>query len=151
MLSWKGPKGLGEQRRFMPHAGVFVEAEAKILLLHRVSGDFMGGTWCIPGGRGLGQPVESPEQGAIRELKEETRIEIGIIGLQFFDRAWIEDYMERGDVKYSMYRLPLTTIPKVTMDKHHDGFAWVTPETALEMKLMPFGAECIMRYAARRR
>ncbi len=55
-------------------AAVYVERGGEILLLERAAGGAMAGQWFLPGG--MIEPGELPEQGARRELWEETGLEI---------------------------------------------------------------------------
>lgn len=63
-----------------PAAGAVLIKEGKILLVKR-SIDPGRGNWCIPAG--FCEWTEHPQQTAIREIKEETGLEIKITG--FFD------------------------------------------------------------------
>jgi 8-oxo-dGTP diphosphatase len=55
---------------------IIIYPEDKILLIKRLTPPFVG-YWALPGGRA--EPGESVEQTAIREVKEETGIEIRLI------------------------------------------------------------------------
>ena len=70
-------------------AAVIID-RGRLLLIHRVkeSGDY----WVLPGGSV--EPGESPEEACVRELKEETGLEIGIVRLitRFENRGRDEIY-----------------------------------------------------------
>ena len=74
------PKGdvkecLRQRLGYVLSAGAAVfDDEGRILLMKRAD----NGTWCLPGG--MVEPHETPEQAAIREVKEETRQDVRLIG-----------------------------------------------------------------------
>lgn len=53
---------------------VYAERDGQILLLQRGEGSAMAGQWFLPGG--MVEPGELPEDGARRELREESGLEI---------------------------------------------------------------------------
>lgn len=55
-----------------------VEQDGKYLIGQRPAGVALAGLWEFPGGKV--EPGESPEQAAIRECREETGIEIAVVG-----------------------------------------------------------------------
>jgi len=61
-----------------PAAGVIIEKEGQILLVRRKYNPYKG-DWCLPAG--FIEYGESPEHCAVREVKEETNLEITLTGL----------------------------------------------------------------------
>jgi 8-oxo-dGTP diphosphatase len=76
---WRNPK---------PCAGALVVRDGRVLLLQRAIEPWSG-TWDIPGG--FCDAEEHPEQTALRELREETGLEVRITGLL---GMWIDRYGE---------------------------------------------------------
>ncbi|MGB8656773.1 MAG: NUDIX hydrolase [Candidatus Zixiibacteriota bacterium] len=62
----------------VPAAGVVIEKEGKILLVKRKFEPYKG-DWCLPAG--FMEYDESPEQCAIREIKEELNVDVKLNGL----------------------------------------------------------------------
>jgi ADP-ribose pyrophosphatase YjhB (NUDIX family) len=61
-----------------PAAGVIIEKEGQILLVRRKYNPYKG-DWCLPAG--FIEYGESPEHCTVREVKEETNLEIKLTGL----------------------------------------------------------------------
>lgn len=64
-------------RRFTSYGGAVLDEHGR-LLLREVAGHFKGYVWTLPKGRA--DPDETPEQTALREVREETGIEAEIVG-----------------------------------------------------------------------
>lgn len=94
--------------------------EGKILILHRTNADrdLEGGDWCLPGGHV--DYGESHEEAALRELFEETNINVDHVDLVI--------KKETDDVVINYYAVRLKEIPLVILDaSEHDGSKWVDP------------------------
>jgi 8-oxo-dGTP diphosphatase len=75
---------------------IILYPDNKILLIKRNTRPFVG-FWALPGGRM--DPGESLEQTVVREVKEETGLEVSIVSV-------VGDYVEIGireDVEYKYY------------------------------------------------
>lgn len=57
--------------------GAVVQSQEEVLLLHRPEGDFMGGLWELPSGKV--EPGEAFDAALIREVKEETGLDVSSI------------------------------------------------------------------------
>lgn len=71
---------------------------------------------------------EQPIDGAVRELKEETGIEVKAENLEFIEIDEHEHQYTNGDIAYFMtyrYRLSLNYVPKVTTDEESVGAVMV--------------------------
>lgn len=136
MISKERPEG------FEPNfevAGCYCEHEGKTLFLQRHSLKGYGNLWGIPAGKR--EPDEKPIQTAAREILEETGIslltnEMRTIGLYF--------------VEYPEYKFIFHTfhahVPDNKVNIKQDelqSFAWLTPEEALELDLVPDEDFCI--------
>ena len=108
-------------------SGCLVKAEEKILLVRRSKTDIKRpGLWEMPAGGVDGG--ETPEQGAIRELKEETSLEPKSIKL--FETHEIKT---ENDHKIFYCYLVEPTNTNVKLSFEHDAFQWVTKEEALKI------------------
>ena len=58
-----------------------VNKKDEVLILKRSKKGSFPGVWALPGGRG--EPGESPEETAIREVREETKIQLSLDSLLF--------------------------------------------------------------------
>ena len=105
--------------------GLIVNDEKKLLLVRSRKDDpTRPGTWDAPGGRlELG---ENPMLGVMREVKEETDLEIEVknpLGIHHFTR---DDGQHITMIVF--WCLPLST--EVKLDKENSEFKWVSPEEA---------------------
>lgn len=99
-------------------------------------------TWLLPGGRL--EADESPESGARREVREETGIEIEIVGLgaiaeQTFVRRGSDESYEFRFVTFVAEPLePDPTLPKTPDDDAIDAVAWRSsvPENTFDRDLV---------------
>lgn len=99
-------------------------------------------TWLLPGGRL--EAGESPESGARREVREETGIEIEIVGLgaiaeqRFVRRGSDESYEFRFATFVAEPLDPDPTVPKTPDDDAIDAVAWRSsaPENTFDRDLV---------------
>jgi mutator protein MutT len=98
-----------------------------------------GGKWGIPGGKL--EKGETAHQAAIREIKEETGLDLPQ-EIKHFGTVYIR-YPEI-DFIYHMYGHILTQIPEVVIDpREHEEYRWIRLEEALKLPLIPGEDECI--------
>jgi 8-oxo-dGTP diphosphatase len=101
-------------------AMVYAERGDEILLLRRAGGT-LSGQWYLPGG--AVEAGESPEEGAIRELQEESGLtpagELQLVGVY---RVW----QYGRDWLHVSYRCPVDG-EVVVSDEHHEAM-WIKPE-----------------------
>ncbi len=107
--------------QFHVHVDAIVRHGDEILIMKRAMG-FMSGAWYFPGGQ-LEQG-ESPEEGARREIKEETELEVP--GLRLF-KVWT--YQLAGG-EYALgitftCEVPPDTEPRI--NEEHLAARWVAP------------------------
>lgn len=115
-------------------ASVVVVYKGRALLLQRSEKDSFPNRWCTPGGK-----IENDEQpldGAIRELREETGIEVQA------DR----DLKYLGEHKgprftasvhtYHIYLCAATAMPKVKLEDDFQGYGWFTMAEAIAINVM---------------
>lgn len=121
--------------------GCFMEYEGKILLLHRQDHKEHGNCWAVPGGKI--DKGETPTSGIAREVFEETGFDISQQPITYLTKVYIQGHAV--DHIYHMVKCKLEEPPgsvKITFEEHK-GFTWVTPQDALNMKLMLDEDTCI--------
>ena len=128
-----------------------VEYNGKILLLQESARYLDGsevGKWDVPGGRI--DPEETTKDGLIREIREESGLEIAEIGevLGVYDGF----PMIRGEKCHVVraYFLCTAVNDAVVLSNDHDEYAWVDPDEIGERVLMDDIHEVIERYRAMR-
>jgi 8-oxo-dGTP diphosphatase len=99
---------------------VYAERDGKILLLKRASDAGFGGQWFMPGG--AVDAGESPDDAAVRELREESGLEIvgelELVGAYFA-------YIYGRDTLLLSYRAEVTG--DVVISHEHTDAQWVDP------------------------
>lgn len=109
--------------------GIAVFNDGKLLVVRRVAhDDFLAGEWELPGG-GVDQG-ETIEQGAVRELKEETNLDIEkMIGsFEGFD------YSTPNKSKVRQINFKVSVKPGDISLTEHDMFKWITVDEIKELK-----------------
>ncbi len=131
------PEGFKKQIEVV---GCFVENSGEFLLLHRQPQKVNGGKWGKPAGKI--DAGETPSQAMVRELFEETGMQIPESDLSYFDSIFVRH--EGRDFVYHMFSTQLPDRPKVTLNPgEHQAFIWISPSQALEMDLLHDNNECI--------
>jgi 8-oxo-dGTP pyrophosphatase MutT (NUDIX family) len=109
-----------EPARYALSAVVYAERGDEILLLQRAEGSALAGQWFLPGG--MVEPGELPEDGARRELLEESGVEIeGDLELVGAYPMFIYGY----DTIQLSYRGRIAAASEVVVSHEHDGARWV--------------------------
>ncbi|PIR86959.1 MAG: NUDIX hydrolase [Candidatus Harrisonbacteria bacterium CG10_big_fil_rev_8_21_14_0_10_49_15] len=108
----------------------FVEHDGKMLLLHRHSHKSQGDRWGMPAGKK--DPGETVEQAAVRELREETGIDLPSSALTYFTKT-LHRY-EDFDYIYHMFSVRLDEkLPVQLSASEHKEYQWLTPQEVLSM------------------
>ena len=117
-------------KRGIDVVGCYVEHAGTFLLLYRQPHKPNGNKWGMPAGKvDMG---ETKSQAMVREIHEETGIEIAEADLQYFDSVFVQH--EGTDFIYHMFSVQLIEQPEVTISpQEHQGFRWVSPDEAKAM------------------
>lgn len=122
-------------------AACFMEVNGKFLFMKRQPHKSEGNLWGIPGGKC--EKGEHSEITVIREIKEETGVDLPKESLKYFGKVYIR-YPE-VDFVYHMYAHDMESYPtEIAMDPNeHFEYRWMTLKEALELPLIRGEDECI--------
>lgn len=113
-------------RNAKPCAGALVVRNGKVLLVRRRVDPFRG-YWDIPGG--FCEVEEHPAETAVREVREETGLEIELTSLF---GLWLDDY--QGSSTLTVYYVARPLGRRLAVGDDADGAAWFAP-TALPPRI----------------
>jgi ADP-ribose pyrophosphatase YjhB (NUDIX family) len=127
-------------RNAKPCAGALVIRNGKVLLVRRNIEPFHG-YWDVPGG--FCEVDEHPAATAIREVREETGLEIELTGLL---GLWVDEYVENVTLNVYYLARPLTATLHVGSDA--DAAAWFAPDALPQRIAFANGREAVEAWAA---
>lgn len=107
-------------RRVIPV--IAVVHQGRMLMLQRAADSKYPNQWCIPGGKI--EKNETPEQCAIRELREETGIDAPALKYRLTNLGEIDS--DREDLKFSVWHLDVPVRPHVVIERGFQGHGWFT-------------------------
>lgn len=107
---------------------VIIDQDGAHLLLHRSDHPHFGTDPDLPGG-GI-EDGESPYQGVIREIYEETGIVIGEDTELTLLHQGVE--FSRHNTHYSLFSVQLPSRPDIVLSWEHSRFDWVSREELIE-------------------
>ena len=118
--------------------GVLLEQDGKILTVRHGHDDPEKEYWVLPGG-GL-EPGETPAEGAIREMREETCLDVRVERL-----AIVHDQAFQGERQLSLYFLCAVESGEMVMSaelvkkagEFRNELVWVTPEELARQRFFP--------------
>ena len=120
-------------------------SDIEILLLRRSPGRILPGLWqCVSGSL---EADETPVEGALRELQEETGFEASQIA-GFFDLDQVNQFHEpsvRAIVTSAVFAARVGAADEPALSHEHDAMRWVSPAEALELAIWPAYRESIRR------
>jgi dATP pyrophosphohydrolase len=120
-------------------------SDIEILLLRRSPGRILPGLWqCVSGSL---EADETPVEGALRELQEETGFGASQIA-GFFDLDQVNQFHEpsvRAIVTSSVFAARVGSAAEPVLSHEHDAMRWVSPAEALELAIWPAYRESIRR------
>ncbi len=119
---------------------IISNAERKILIIKRALGnDVLPGYWDIPGG--TLEDGEDPYDGAVREVKEETSLDIAKPKL-FFQKSNIDAAKNKQFITLVfMAEYPGGQIR--LNPKEHDEYAWINPSDVRKYNAVEYVVECL--------
>lgn len=118
----------------------FIEVNGQVLLLHRQDDKSEGNRWGIPAGKV--EEGETELEAMVREIKEETGLDIPSEQINYFDKVYVR-YPEH-DFVYHMLHTKLGSQPSIALsNREHKDFSWVLPQDALKMPLVLDEDACI--------
>ncbi len=120
--------------------GIAAFRDDKLLVVRRAGGDdVLAGEWELPGG-GV-DPGETIEQGAIRELEEETGLVVDAV-LGTFEGF---DYTTHKKPKARQTNFKVTVRPGDIQLTEHDAYRWITADGIPELKTSSVMQSCLYR------
>lgn len=122
-----------------PCAGALIVRNGKVLLVRRAVEPFRG-YWDIPGG--FCEADEHPADAAIREVREETGLEIELTG---FLGMWVDDYEGRTTLNVHYLARPLSR--RLVLGSDADGAAWFAPDALPERIAFDNGLRALTAWA----
>ena len=118
--------------------GIAVFQDGKLLVVRRVAhDDFLAGEWELPGGGvDMGETIE---QGAMRELKEETDLDTDKV-LGTFEGF---DYTTPKKPKVRQINFMVSPKPGDIVLTEHDMFKWITADEISDLKTNAVMQDCL--------
>ncbi len=98
--------------------------DGEVLFVRRRAGDFLGGRWELPGG--TVEPGEDPASAAVREVAEETGLDVRLLG-ERATHTWMDIDGKAMRIHALIYDAVEDTQKAVTLSEH-DQFVWVEPD-----------------------
>ena len=123
-------------------SGCYVEWGGKLLFLFRAKEKAEGNCWGVPGGKL--EVGETPEEAAIRELKEETGIEVIQSQIQFLRSLYMKKQKMR--IIFHLIHVPLEKEPIVLLNHESLEARWVTEKELFTLPLVQGSKEAYAYY-----
>ena len=135
----KEPKGFSLSAEAV---GCYIEIDGKLLLLQYSTEKVHVGKWDVPGGKL--EENETPQEGAIRELFEET----GIVLDQSSKVQHVLSLYIRGklDYIYHQFKIQLDQIPPVHLSSEHLNFIWASGQDLKKLPLVERADDVLQFY-----
>ena len=122
--------------------GFIAQYEDSILLLHRSENETDPSLWGIPAGKLEG--TETDAEAAIRELSEETGIQLNESEISYVGKLDIE--YETVIVEFPIFHKKFNQAPSITLDPNeHVDYKWIRPSEALELPNLMLDVDKIIK------
>lgn len=117
--------------------------KGEVLIIQRSKkNDVLPEYWDIPGG--TLEDGEDPSQGAIRETKEETGLDISDVRL-FFQKSNVDTAKNKQFVTLVFHAK--TSESNITVNpEEHDTYAWIDPSNISTYKTVDYLSDCLRVY-----
>ena len=117
----------------------YVQHDGKFVLLQRQPHKSRGNQWGLPAGKI--DEGETKEQAMVREIHEETGLEVQENELEYFETIYVRP--GDTDIVYHTFSIVLPDRPEIKIrDSEHQSFVWVSTEESLKMDLVHDLDEC---------
>jgi len=124
-------------------AGCFCEYEDKLLYLKRHPDSPQGNTWALPAGKL--EKGEVPREAVVREVKEETGLDIDDDKLESIGKLYVR--LPHVDYIFHMFHKRFDTLPTLTLGLEESLEAkWVTCSEVLLLPLIAGGYEVLNHF-----
>lgn len=124
-------------------AACYVEIDGRILLMKRSKSSLEGQTWGVPAGKI--EPGESPLQAAVRELMEESGIQVSFSQVTEVGTLYVQK--PRGSYIYHMFQVHLNQPPTVILSLEHTQYVWANAQEINTLHLIGGGKAALNHYA----
>jgi 8-oxo-dGTP diphosphatase len=127
---------------------VITDKDGKVLLLREASSYEEGtniGRFDVPGGRL--NPGESYNEGLLREVKEETGLEVEPL-YPIYVGEWKPVIKGQPTHIFAIFTVCRALSGDVKLSEDHDKYIWVSPEELSEYDITQPGPDVVNRYAA---
>jgi 8-oxo-dGTP diphosphatase len=112
----------------------WITRAGRLLLIRRAAHTFNGGRWELPGG--TVEPGEPTEAAAVREIAEETGLNVRTTGKRGYD-SWPDVTGRPLTVHATIYDVAEESPADVVLDPdEHDAHVWLTPAEAAELDVV---------------
>lgn len=120
----------------------YLEQDDKLLLLQSSNDKSEKARWGVPAGKL--EKGETPLEGAIRELKEETGIEVQENQIYYLGAL----YIRKPDVDYvyHLFQVQVEKLPKIQLSAEHQNYAWASFEDLENWPLMAGAKQALYFY-----
>ena len=122
----------------------YLEIDNKFLFLQCAANKLEVGRWGVPGGKL--EKNETPLDGAVRELMEETGIYVDplkqaqLLGSLYIRKSAIE-------FVYYLFAIQIDRFPQIRLSSEHQDYKWASLEELKKMPLMAGGGEILQYYS----
>jgi 8-oxo-dGTP diphosphatase len=117
--------------------------KGEVLILQRsTKDDVLPGYWDLPGG--TLEDGEDPSRGAIREVKEETSLDIKDVKL-FFHTSNV-DVSKNKQFVTLIFHAKISGDEVVINPSEHEKYKWINPTDISEYKTVHYLADCLKEY-----